>query len=136
MKTPDDTNLMHAAGRSALHLHRDVRTAIQKDFAAAFHSNPPWTSYFNVADVELHRKAAACPPSPAAAPQTPEMNAGHIYFGDARVGTIAIRSWIPHDKDQWGWSCGFYPGAEAGAGSIIQIIWISPGQSCNTFGYN
>jgi hypothetical protein len=30
------------------------------------------------------------------------------------VGTIAIRAGIPHDKDPWGWSCGFYPGEEPG----------------------
>lgn len=35
----------------------------------------------------------------------------HVYFGDVRVGTIAIRSGIPHDQDPWGWSCGFYPGS-------------------------
>jgi hypothetical protein len=38
----------------------------------------------------------------------------HIYFGAVPVGTIAIRSGIPHDKHQWGWSCGFYPGSEPG----------------------
>jgi hypothetical protein len=31
-----------------------------------------------------------------------------------RVGTIAIRTGIPHDKDPWGWSCGFYPGSHPG----------------------
>jgi hypothetical protein len=38
----------------------------------------------------------------------------HIYFDDVHVGTIAIRSGIPHDKDLWGWSCGFYPGSHPG----------------------
>ena len=38
----------------------------------------------------------------------------HIYYGDVHVGTIAIRSGIPHDEDPWGWSCGFYPGCEPG----------------------
>jgi hypothetical protein len=28
-------------------------------------------------------------------------------FGDVHVGTIAIRSGIPHDKPAWGWRCGF-----------------------------
>src|SRR5437868_612055 len=32
-----------------------------------------------------------------------------IYYGEVHVGTIAIRSGIPHDKDPWGWRCGFYP---------------------------
>jgi hypothetical protein len=37
-----------------------------------------------------------------------------VYFGDVHVGTIAIRSGIPHDEDPWGWSCGFYPGSHPG----------------------
>jgi hypothetical protein len=37
-----------------------------------------------------------------------------IYFGDVHVGTIAIRSGVPHDKPAWGWRCGFYPGSEPG----------------------
>jgi hypothetical protein len=35
-----------------------------------------------------------------------------VNFRDVRVGTIAIRSGIPHDEDRWGWNCGFYPGSE------------------------
>jgi hypothetical protein len=35
----------------------------------------------------------------------------HIYYGDVRVGTIAIRSGNPYDEDPWEWSCGFYPGS-------------------------
>jgi hypothetical protein len=27
----------------------------------------------------------------------------HIYYGDVQVGTIAIRTGIPHDEDPWGW---------------------------------
>lgn len=38
----------------------------------------------------------------------------HIYYGDVRVGTIALRSGIPHDEDPWGWICGFYPGSRPG----------------------
>jgi hypothetical protein len=38
----------------------------------------------------------------------------HVYYGDVRVGTIAIRSGIPHDEDSWGWNCGFYPGSHPG----------------------
>jgi hypothetical protein len=33
----------------------------------------------------------------------------HIYYGDVRVGTITERAGVPHDVDQWGWRCGFYP---------------------------
>ena len=33
----------------------------------------------------------------------------HIYYGDVRVGTITERAGVPHDVDQWGWQCGFYP---------------------------
>jgi hypothetical protein len=37
-----------------------------------------------------------------------------IYYGDVHVGTIAIRSGIPHDREPWGWRCGFYPGSNPG----------------------
>jgi hypothetical protein len=33
----------------------------------------------------------------------------HIFCGDVRVGTITERAGVPHDVDQWGWRCGFYP---------------------------
>jgi hypothetical protein len=36
----------------------------------------------------------------------------HIYCGDVRVGTIAIRTGIPHEEHPWGWICGFYPGCQ------------------------
>jgi hypothetical protein len=36
----------------------------------------------------------------------------HVYYGDVHVGTIAIRAGIPFDEDPWGWTVGFYPGAE------------------------
>jgi hypothetical protein len=32
-----------------------------------------------------------------------------IYHGDVHAGTISVRSGVPVDKDQWSWSCGFYP---------------------------
>ena len=38
----------------------------------------------------------------------------HVYYGDVHVGTIAIRTGVPHDEDPWGWSCGFYPGSHPG----------------------
>ena len=38
----------------------------------------------------------------------------HVYYGDVRAGTIAIRVGIPTGEDQWGWSCGFYPGCHPG----------------------
>jgi hypothetical protein len=38
----------------------------------------------------------------------------HVYFGDVRVGTIAIRSGNPVDTAPWGRSCGFYPGSHPG----------------------
>jgi hypothetical protein len=38
----------------------------------------------------------------------------HVYYGDVHVGTIALRTGIPHDEDAWGWSCGFYPGSHPG----------------------
>jgi hypothetical protein len=36
----------------------------------------------------------------------------HIFFGDVHVGTIAVRTGVPHDEDRWRWICGFYPGSE------------------------
>jgi hypothetical protein len=33
----------------------------------------------------------------------------HVFFGDVHVRTIAQRAGVPHDVDQWGWACGFYP---------------------------
>jgi hypothetical protein len=33
----------------------------------------------------------------------------HIFYGDVRVGTITERAGVPHDVDQWGWQCGFFP---------------------------
>jgi hypothetical protein len=36
---------------------------------------------------------------------------GHVYYGDVRVGTIAIRTGIPPHEDPWGWNRGFYPGS-------------------------
>jgi hypothetical protein len=38
----------------------------------------------------------------------------HVYYGDVKVGTIAVRSGIPHDEDPWEWVCGFYPGCGPG----------------------
>jgi hypothetical protein len=38
----------------------------------------------------------------------------HVYYGDVQVGTIAIRTGVPHHEDPWGWICGFYPGSEPG----------------------
>jgi hypothetical protein len=38
----------------------------------------------------------------------------HVYYGDVRIGTIAVRAGVPNDVDQWDWRCGFYPGMEPG----------------------
>ena len=51
-----------------------------------------------------------CPSLPAAAISKPA-KCRQIYFGDVRVGTIAIRTGNPHDTDPWEWWCGFYPGS-------------------------
>ena len=40
--------------------------------------------------------------------------AWHVFYGDVRFGSINKRAGIPADVDQWGWSCGFYPGLEPG----------------------
>jgi len=36
----------------------------------------------------------------------------HVYYGDVRAGAIGERAGVPVHGDQWGWSCGFYPGIE------------------------
>jgi len=38
----------------------------------------------------------------------------HVYYGEVRVGAIGERAGVPVHGDQWGWSCGFYPGLEPG----------------------
>ena len=38
----------------------------------------------------------------------------HVYYGDVRVGTIAIRTGNPFATDPWQWRCGFYPGSLPG----------------------
>ena len=35
----------------------------------------------------------------------------HVFYGDVRVGTIALRTGMPPGEDPWSWSCGFYPGS-------------------------
>jgi hypothetical protein len=35
-----------------------------------------------------------------------------VYYGDIRVGSISKLPGVPTDVNQWGWSCGFYPGCE------------------------
>ena len=37
-----------------------------------------------------------------------------IHYDDIRVGSIAMRTGVPIDKDQWGWSVGFYPASDRG----------------------
>jgi hypothetical protein len=41
-------------------------------------------------------------------------NCWHVYYGDVRVGTIAMRPGVPVDVDQWSWQCGFYPLEQGG----------------------
>jgi hypothetical protein len=38
----------------------------------------------------------------------------HVYYGEVHVGVIGERAGVPVDVDQWGWSCGFYPGTKPG----------------------
>jgi hypothetical protein len=37
-----------------------------------------------------------------------------IHYDDIRVGSISQRAGVPADKDQWGWSVGFYPASDRG----------------------
>ena len=60
------------------------------------------------------KAASRCPASPAAAPTTRTVRLGDVYYGDVRVGLIGERAGVPVDRDQWQWSCGFYPGLHPG----------------------
>lgn len=40
-----------------------------------------------------------------------ERTGWHVYYTDVCIGWIAARAGVPHESDQWAWSCGFYPGA-------------------------
>jgi hypothetical protein len=42
----------------------------------------------------------------------PHGESSSVYCDDVRVGTIGRRAGVPVEVDQWGWSCGFYPGLE------------------------
>jgi hypothetical protein len=37
-----------------------------------------------------------------------------VHYDDVHVGTMGRRAGVPVDVDQWGWSCGFYPGLNPG----------------------
>ena len=43
-------------------------------------------------------------------PDAPE-ECWHVFYGDVRVGVIALRTGMPPGEDPWGWNCGFYPGS-------------------------
>jgi hypothetical protein len=38
----------------------------------------------------------------------------HVFYGDVRIGTIALRTGIPHHEDPCGWACGFCRGSHPG----------------------
>jgi hypothetical protein len=44
----------------------------------------------------------------------PHRETWSVYYGDVQVGTIGERAGVPVGVDQWGWSCGFYPGLHPG----------------------
>jgi len=45
---------------------------------------------------------------------SPHRETWHVYYGDIHVGTIGERAGVPVDREQWQWSCGFYPGLHPG----------------------
>jgi hypothetical protein len=51
-----------------------------------------------------------CPLTRCRDPDAPQ-ETWQVYYGDVRVGSIAVRSGNPTDTDSWGWRCGFYPGS-------------------------
>ncbi|UPT95419.1 hypothetical protein J4G48_0040400 [Bradyrhizobium barranii subsp. apii] len=44
----------------------------------------------------------------------PQRQGWDVYYGDVRVGHIGERAGVPKIVDQWGWTCGFYPGCDPG----------------------
>jgi hypothetical protein len=53
-----------------------------------------------------------------------------VYYGDVHVGTIGVRSGIPHDQVPWGWRCGFYlSGIRAGRVHVRHRGHLRPGAS-------
>jgi hypothetical protein len=44
----------------------------------------------------------------------PKSGGWFIYYGDVRIGHIGKRAGVPLHVDQWGWTCGFYPGCDPG----------------------
>ena len=59
-------------------------------------------------------KSSAMPQLTRRRSDDPHRESWHVYYGDVRVGTISRRAGVPVDVDQWGWSCGFYPGLHPG----------------------
>lgn len=44
----------------------------------------------------------------------PHREGWDVFYGDVKVGWIGQRAGVPADADQWGWTCGFYPGCDPG----------------------
>jgi hypothetical protein len=42
----------------------------------------------------------------------PHQEGWFVYYGDVRVGHIGKLAGVPTHAQQWGWSCGFYPGCD------------------------
>ncbi|OMH99555.1 hypothetical protein BSN85_36495 [Bradyrhizobium brasilense] len=42
----------------------------------------------------------------------PHREGWDVFYGDVKVGWIGQRAGVPADADQWGWTCGFYPGCD------------------------
>jgi len=57
----------------------------------------------------IHASIAHARPHPPPNLEAPD-ECWHVFFGDVRVGTIAIRTGMPPGEDPWSWACGFYPG--------------------------
>jgi hypothetical protein len=70
-------------------------------------------------------------------PDAPE-ECWHVFYGDVRVGTIAIRTGMPPGEDPWGWACGFYPGSHpgeytAGAAATFDQARVEFEDACRVF---
>jgi hypothetical protein len=43
-----------------------------------------------------------------------------IHYDDVHVGTIRMRTGVPTNVDQWGWTIGFYPVSHRGCARAAQ----------------
>jgi len=93
---------------------------------------PPIGPPSNTAGTTHSARAICLPPSIALQCGMPELTrrrsaeareeCWHVYYDDAHVGSIAIRSGNPESTDPWQWHCGFYPGSRPGECTSVTAV--------------